>query len=88
MLIASSGSEEEMSAGGGDDGIEWTDTWLGQTQCDQLKMIVNGLQTPVLVDYTLYQMIVNESMAFFDGRMDASQTAQNICAKANAYLTE
>ena len=88
MLIASSGSEEEMSAGGGDDGIEWTDTWLGQTQCDQLRAIVNGLQTPVLVDYTLYQMIVNESMAFFDGRMDASQTAQNICAKANAYLTE
>ena len=88
MLIASSGSEEEMSAGGGADGIEWTDTWLGQTQCDQLRAMVNGLQTPVLVDYTLYQMIVNESVAFFDGRMDASQTAQNICAKANAYLTE
>jgi hypothetical protein len=40
------------------------------------------------VDYTLYQMIVNESTAFFDGRMDASETARNICAKANAYLTE
>ena len=77
-----------MSAGGGDDGIEWTDTWLNQTQCDQLREMINGLHTPVLVDYTLYQMIVNESRAFFDGRMDASQTAQTICAKTNAYLTE
>lgn len=88
LLVESSGSEEEMSAGGGADGIEWTDTWLDRTQCDQLREIINGLHTPVLVDYTLYQMIVNESMAFFDGRTDASQTAQTICAKANAYLTE
>ena len=88
MLVESSDSEEEMSGGGGADGIEWTDTWLDRTQCDQLREIINGLHTPVLVDYTLYQMIVNESTAFFDGRMDASETARNICAKANAYLTE
>lgn len=88
MLVESSGSEEEMSAGVGADGIEWTDTWLDRTQCDQLREIINGLHTPVLVDYTLYQMLVNESMAFFDGRMDAGQAAQTICAKANAYLTE
>ena len=88
MLIESSGSEEEMSAGGGADGIDWTDTWLDRTQCGLMRQMIDGLHTPVLVDYTLYQMIVNESMAFFEGRMDASQTAQNICAKANAYLTE
>ena len=88
MLMESDSSEEEMVGASGPDGLEWVYTWLDQTQCDQLKAMINSLQTPVLVDYTLYQMIVNESMAFFDGRMDASQTAQTICAKANAYLTE
>lgn len=88
MLMENANSEEEMMMASGANDIEWIYTWLDRTQCDQLQEIINGLHTPVLVDYTLYQMIVNESVAFFDGRMDASETARNICAKANAYLTE
>lgn len=88
MFMESTNSEEEMLMGGAADDIEWTDTWLNQTQCDQLREIINDLHMPVVVDSTLYQMLVNESMPFFDGRIDVKQAAQNVCARANAYLSE
>lgn len=78
-----------MTSGGGHgNGIVWVSTWLDQAQCDQLREIIEGLQTPVVVDFTLYQMMVSESQSFFEGGMDAAQAAQNVCAKANAYLSE
>ena len=88
MLTETTNSEEMMMAGGGPDGIEWEDTWLDQAQNDQMRGIISGLHTPVLIDFTLYQMLVTESMPFFDGRIDVNQAAQNVCARANAYLSE
>ena len=84
---------EDGDAGGstiaaGDDAFNWVSTWLDAEHCERLRAIIDGLQTPVVVDFTLYQMIADESAPFFAGSIDAAQAAQNVCAKANAYLSE
>lgn len=75
------------TAGGGGD-VYWFSMWPDQAQCDSLRRIIDGLQNPVVVDFTLYQMIVDESAPFFAGSIDAAQAAQNVCARANAYLAQ
>lgn len=74
------------SSGGA--GIEWRGKWLNLAQRNQLLKIINGLTTPVTCDFTLYQMLVSESLPFFEGKISVSEAAANVCAKANAYLTE
>ncbi len=61
---------------------------LGKAQQEQLRGMIERLTTPVIPDFTLYQMIVSESAPFFAGEIDAEQAAQNLCAKANAYLSQ
>ena len=68
--------------------ISWSSEWLDQAQCDRLRGIIDELQTPVVVDFTLYQMLVDETTPFFEGDIDAAQAAQNLCDRANAYLAE
>ena len=66
----------------------WVSTPLDEKQCAQLRSLIEGLTTPVVVDFTLYQMLVDESAPFFADSIDAAQAAQNVCARANAYLAE
>lgn len=68
--------------------ISWSSKWLDQAQCDRLRGIIDELQTPVVVDFTLYQMLVDETTPFFEGDIDAAQAAKNLCDRANAYLAE
>lgn len=85
-------SEEAVQSGtmGGAVGgsLTWTSTPLDAEQCAQLRNLIEGLTTPVVVDFTLYQMLVDESAPFFEGSIDATQATQNVCARANAYLAE
>ena len=78
----------QYTTGGGFGEIYWFSKWLDQAQCGRLRGIIGELQTPVVVDFTLYQMLVEESAPFFEGGIDAAQAAQNVCARANAYLAE
>ncbi|MEA4899070.1 MAG: ABC transporter substrate-binding protein [Eubacteriales bacterium] len=66
----------------------WSSEWPDQDARDKLRSIIDALKTPVTPDFTLYQMIVDESKPFFEGSIDARQAAANVCAKANAYLSE
>jgi ABC-type glycerol-3-phosphate transport system substrate-binding protein len=81
------GRHSSWSAGSPTIGM-WRATWLDQAQRDQLRGIIDRLKTPVIPDFTLVRMIVSESTPFFDGKIDASEAAANVCAKANAYLSE
>lgn len=74
--------------GGGTPEYRWSTTWLNPDQQKKLRDMIEELRTPVIPDLTLYQMIVSESTPFFEGRIDAKQAATNVCAKANAYLSE
>lgn len=78
----------QYTTAGGFGEIYWSSEWLDQAQCGRLRGIIGELQTPVVVDFTLYQMLVEESAPFFQGGIDAAQAAQNVCARANAYLAE
>lgn len=78
----------QYTTAGGFGEIYWSSKWLDQGQCDRLRGIIDELQTPVVVDFTLCQMLVEESAPFFQGGIDATQAAQNVCARANAYLAE
>jgi ABC-type glycerol-3-phosphate transport system substrate-binding protein len=69
-------------------GGNWITTWLNPDQQKKLRGMIEALKTPVIPDLTLYRMIVNESTPFFEGKIDAKQAAANVCAKANAYLSE
>lgn len=66
----------------------WSTTWLDPAQQKKLRGMIEALNTPVIPDLTLYQMIVQESTPFFEGKTSAKQAAANVCAKANAYLSE
>ncbi|MEG1516637.1 MAG: hypothetical protein RSD95_17250, partial [Clostridia bacterium] len=66
----------------------WSPKWPNPDQQKQLRGMIEALKTPVIPDLTLYQMIVQESTPFFEGKTSAKQAAANVCAKANAYLSE
>lgn len=87
-LLSGDAGQGGMSMGGGGGGLTWVSTPLDEKQCAQLRSLIEGLTTPVVVDFTLYQMLVDESAPFFAGSIDAAQAAQNVCARANAYLAE
>ena len=87
-LLSGDAAQGGMSMGGGGGGLTWVSTPLDEKQCAQLRSLIEGLTTPVVVDFTLYQMLVDESAPFFAGSIDAAQAAQNVCARANAYLAE
>ena len=87
-LLSGDAGQGGMSMGGGGDGLTWVSTPLDEKQCAQLRNLIKGLTTPVVVDFTLYQMLVDESAPFFACSIDAAQAAQNVCARANAYLAE
>ncbi len=76
------------SSSGGTPEYRWSTSWLNPDQQKKLRDMIEALKTPVIPDLTLYQMIVSESTLFFEGKIDAKQAAANVCAKANAYLSE
>ena len=67
---------------------DWFSKWLEPDRQNQLRSMIDQLTTPVLLDFTLYEMIVQESTPFFEGEISAQQAASNVCAKANQYLSE
>lgn len=69
-------------------GFGWRSTWLNADQQKQLRGMIEALKKPVVPDFTLLQMLVQESAPFFEGKLSAQQAARNVCAKANAYLSE
>jgi ABC-type glycerol-3-phosphate transport system substrate-binding protein len=69
-------------------GGSYSSRWPDKATRDALRAEINALATPVVPDFTLYRMIVEESAPFFEGQMDASQAAANVVNKANAYLSE
>ncbi len=64
------------------------EAWLSEDMRKQLRGIIDALQTPSLPDFTLHQMVTQESAPFFAGKISAGQAAANIATKANAYLSE
>jgi ABC-type glycerol-3-phosphate transport system substrate-binding protein len=66
----------------------YSSEWPDQPMRDALRAMIDKLDTPVVPDFTLYRMIVEESAPFFEGQMDAKQAAANVVNKANAYLSE
>ena len=88
LLREDAGQGGTTMGGAGGGGLTWVSTPLDAEQCAQLRSLIEGLKTPVVVDFTLYQMLVEESVPFFEDSMDAAQAAQNVCARANAYLAE
>lgn len=83
------GLERSVNIGTGwEDGYFLMGKWPKQEQREQLVRMVTSLTTPVTVDQTMMQMIVDGAKGYLDGKETVQNAAANIYRKISLYHAE
>lgn len=83
------GLERSVTIGTGwSDGYSLMGDWPKQEQREQLVKMVTSLTTPVTVDQTMMQMIVDGAKGYLDGKETVQDAAANIYRKISLYHAE
>jgi ABC-type glycerol-3-phosphate transport system substrate-binding protein len=79
--------EEESYGFGNDDGTI-SATWPTKDQREAFEKILLSVNKPINLNQVINNMIINESLPYFTGDIDAGQAANAAISKINTYLAE
>ena len=81
--------ESEVSFGASDgDGNRVMGSWPDKEQREHLKSIIKGVNSPIEMNQNVYGIIIQETLPFFIGDIDAKQAAAAAYSKLSTYLAE